>query len=159
MNTLDKDALILYVSNVQGRTYEAVERLDDAHVDWRPAPGEFTAAELVLHIVNSRLMNLGGLQTGALHYKGHKVAPGTTAADLRRVALRSGKKVIAGLVDADLDAIIPNSAGEPFPAWRRVIGGLIEHEVHHRSQLCTYLAGMGLEPPPLFGLHVEKLPR
>lgn len=158
MNSLDKDALILYVSNVQARTYEAVERLDDAHLAWRPAPTEFTAAELALHIVNSRLMNLGGIQTGALHYKGHKATAATTTADLRRAALRSGKKVIAGLVDADLDVIIPNSAGEPFPAWRRVLGGLVEHEVHHRSQLCTYLAGMGLEPPPLFGLHVEALP-
>ena len=159
MRTLDKDALILYVSNVQARTYEAVERIDDAHVDWRPAAGEFSAGELVTHITNSRLMNLLGIQTGELHYRGHALKPGTTAADLRRAALRTGKKVIAGLVDADLDGIIPNSAGEPFPAWRRVFGGLIEHEVHHRSQLCTYLFEMGFEPPPLFGLHVEALPR
>jgi uncharacterized damage-inducible protein DinB len=31
--------------------------------------------------------------------------------------------------------------------------------VHHRSQLCEYLSGMGIEPPPLYGLHVEDLPR
>ena len=36
---------------------------------------------------------------------------------------------------------------------------LIEHETHHRSQLCEYLRQIGLEPPPLFGLHAEKLPR
>lgn len=156
---IPKDDLINYVGNVHARTYEAVERLRDEDVGWRPAPGEFTAAELVTHIANSRLMNLGGIQTGELHYKGHPVKPGTDAVALRRLALRSGKKVIAGLVDADLERIIPNSIGEPFPAWRRVLGGLIEHEVHHRSQLCEYLRQLGLEPPPLFGLHVEKLPR
>ena len=44
-------------------------------------------------------------------------------------------------------------------AWRRVMGGLIEHEVHHRSQLCEYLSANGIEPPPLYGLHAEDLPR
>lgn len=156
---IPKDALITYVTNVHARTYEAVERIDDAHVHWRPAPGEFTMGELVTHIANCRLMNLGGVQTGGLHYKGHHVKPGATALDLRRLALRTSKKTIAGLIDADLEVIIPNTIGEPFPAWRRVIGGLIEHEVHHRSQLCSYLTAAGIEPPALYGLHAEDLPK
>lgn len=154
-----KDDLITYVGNVQGRTYEAVERLRDEDVHWRPASGEFTAGELVSHIAGARLMNLGGILTGEIHYKGHAVKPTATAADLRRLALRTGKKTIAGLVDADLERLIPQTNGEPFPAWRRVVGGLIEHETHHRSQLCEYLRQLGLEPPPLFGLHAENLPR
>ena len=154
-----KDDLIRYVTNVHARTYEAVELLQDEHLAWRPAPGEFTTAELVTHIANSRVMNLGGVQTGELHYKGHRVKPGATAADLRRLALRTSKKVIAGLVDVDLEKVIPQTFGEPFPAWRRVIGGLIEHETHHRGQLCEYLRQLGVEPPALFGLHVEQLPK
>jgi uncharacterized damage-inducible protein DinB len=154
-----KEDLIRYVTNVHARTYEAVERLRDEDVHWRPAAGEFTAAELVTHIANSRLMNLGGIQTGELHYKGHHVKDDATALALRRLALRTGKKVVAGLVDADLERMIPQTKGEPFPAWRRAMGGLIEHETHHRSQLCEYLRLLGLEPPPLFGLHVEDLPR
>ena len=156
---IGKEDLIKYVTNVHARTYEAVERLRDGDVDWRPAPGEFTAGELVAHIANTRLMNLAGIQTGEIHYKGHSVKPGTDALALRRLALRTGKKVVAGLVGADLEKLIPQTIGEPFPAWRRVIGGLIEHETHHRSQLCEYLRQLGLEPPPLFGLHVEQLPR
>jgi len=66
---------------------------------------------------------------------------------------------LAGLVDADLEQVIPAADGHTLPAWRRVIAGLIEHETHHRSQLCEYLRQMGLEPPPLFGLHAEDLPR
>jgi uncharacterized damage-inducible protein DinB len=156
---IDQQDLITYVGNVHGRTYEAIERLTDAAVDWRPAPGEFTTGELVTHIANTRLMNLGGVLTGEVHYKGHAVKPGATAADLRRLALRTGKKTIAGLVDADLMRLISQTIGEPFPAWRRVVGGLIEHETHHRSQLCEYLRQLGIEPPPLFGLHAERLPK
>jgi uncharacterized damage-inducible protein DinB len=154
-----KEDLIRYVTNVHARTYEAVERLRDEDIGWRPAPGEFTAGELVSHIANSRLMNLGGIQTGELHYKGHLVKDDASALGMRRLVLRTSKKVVAGLVDADLEKVIPQTNGEPFPAWRRVIGGLIEHETHHRSQLCEYLRQLGLEPPPLFGLHVEQLPR
>lgn len=154
-----KEDLIRYVTNVHGRTYEVIECLRDEDVAWRPAPAEFSAGELVTHIANSRLMNLGGIQTGELHYKGHAVKTDATALGLRRLALRTSKKVIAGLIDADLERIIPQTRGEPFPAWRRVIGGLIEHETHHRSQLCEYLRQLGHEPPPLFGLHAEDLPR
>ncbi|MBK6319167.1 MAG: DinB family protein [Dehalococcoidia bacterium] len=156
---IGKEDLIKYATNVHARTYEAVERLRDEDVDWRPAPGEFSVGELVTHIANTRLMNLGGIQTGEIHYRGHAVRPGTDALALRRLVLRTGKKVIAGLVDADLEKYIPQTIGEPFPAWRRVMGGLIEHETHHRSQLCEYLRQLGLEPPPLFGLHAEQLPR
>lgn len=153
-----KDALIEYTSNGQGRTYSVIERIEDAHLLWRPAPGEFTTGELVIHILNARLMNLKAIQTGRIRYPGHVLAPGATAADVRRLALRTGKKTVAVLLDADLEAIIPNSAGPPFPAWRRVLGGLIEHETHHRSQLCSYLSALGAEPPGLFGLRVEDLP-
>ena len=156
---IGKEDLIKYATNVHARTYEAVERLRDEDVDWRPAPGEFSVGELVTHIANTRLMNLGGIQTGEIHYRGHAVRPGTDALALRRLVLRTGQKVIAGLVDADLEKYIPQTIGEPFPAWRRVMGGLIEHETHHRSQLCEYLRQLGLEPPPLFGLHAEQLPR
>lgn len=156
---IPRDDLINYVGNVHARTFEAVERFADAHVHWRPAPGEFSVTELVTHIASARLMNLGAIQTGVTRYPGHGVKPGVTAASLRRLVLRTGKKTIAGLVDADLERIIPNLAGPAFPAWRRVLGGLIEHETHHRSQLCSYLAMLQLEPPPLFGLHVEDLPR
>lgn len=156
---IPKDDLINYVGNVHGRTYEAVERILDGQVHWRPAPGEFSVAELVTHIAASRVMNLGGIQTGVTRYRGHAVKEEVTAADLRRLVLRTGKKTVAGLVDADLERVIPNLAGPAFPAWRRVLGGLIEHETHHRSQLCSYLGMLHIEPPPLFGLHVEELPR
>ena len=63
---IGKEDLIKYATNVHARTYEAVERLRDEDVDWRPAPGEFSVGELVTHIANTRLMNLGGIQTLSL---------------------------------------------------------------------------------------------
>lgn len=153
------DALVQYVGQVHARTYEAVQLLDDGMLAWRPRPGELTAGELALHISAARLMNAGTIAGKGTHYPGHALGAGQTAADVRRALLRSSKKTIAQLVMADLGAEVPSMSSGAVPAWRILVAGLIEHEVHHRSQLCEYLAGMGLEAPPLYGLHVEDLPR
>ena len=67
--------------------------------------------------------------------------------------------MIAALHDADFEAPVRLLSGAEAPAWRIVLAGLIEHEVHHRSQLCDSLRAAGIEPPALYGLHAEDLPR
>jgi uncharacterized damage-inducible protein DinB len=34
---------------------------------------------------------------------------------------------------------------------------MVEHEVHHRSQLAAYLTQMGVEPPQIYGLTIEDI--
>ena len=156
MNDAD---LVAYVGRVHGRTYEAVARLTDALVAWRPRPGEFTAGELVLHIAGTRRMNLMRL-SGVPHvYPGHDIPPGAGVADLLEALHASAQEVAARLAETELDQpfnLAPMGSGF---GWQVVLGGLIEHEAHHRSQLCEYLSGAGIEPPALYGLHVEDLPR
>jgi hypothetical protein len=36
---------------------------------------------------------------------------------------------------------------------------MCEHEVHHRSQLASYLTLMGVDAPDIFGLGVEDVAR
>ena len=36
---------------------------------------------------------------------------------------------------------------------------MCEHEVHHRSQLASYLTLMGVDAPDIFGLGVEDVTR
>ena len=156
---MNHDELIAYVGRVHGRTYEAAECVTDALVDWRPRPGDFSVGELVMHIANARLMNLGTLQGKGIHYKGHAVKPGTTRGDLLQLLLRSSKKTIAQLTAIDLEEPVESLTAPALPGWNRVLGGLVEHEIHHRSQLCEYLSAAGIEPPALYGLHAEDLPR
>ncbi len=156
MNATD---LIAYVGRVHGRTYEAAERVADELIAWRPRDGDFTAGELITHIANARLMNLGTLQGKGIHYKGHAVKGGATRADLLQLLLRSSKKIIAQLTMVDLELPVESLTAPALPGWNRVLGGLVEHEIHHRSQLCGYLSAAGIEPPALYGLHAEELPR
>jgi len=156
---MDSTDLTNYVARVHGRTREAVERLREELVGWRPRPSEFTAGELVLHIANTRRMNMVRLSGVPHTYAGHEVADGASVADLLAEVDASAAEVAARLAEVDLMLpvkIAPMGSGF---GWQIVLGGLIEHEVHHRSQLCEYLSGMGIEPPALYGLHVEDFPR
>ena len=157
---MDSQGLVAFVGRVHGRTYKAVELLTDGALRWRPREGEFSAGEIALHIANSRLMTLGVLMGSGSHYRGHSLRQADTHAEVRQAALRSSKKVIANLSDMDLDVDLPwGASAVPTPRWNIVLGALIEHEVHHRSQLCSYLAELGIQPPALHGVHVEELPR
>ena len=155
---MDDTDLIAYVSRVHGRTREAAERLTDSLIGWRPAPGEFTAGELVLHIASTRRMNLMRLRGQPHFYQGHAVAPRTVSGDLVGALDSSAEEVATSLGEMDLSrplAIAPMGSGF---GWQVVLGGLIEHEVHHRSQLCDYLSAAGIDPPALYGLRTEELP-
>lgn len=151
--------LVAYVARVHARTLEVAERISDPFVSWQPRPGEFTAGELVLHIAGTRRMNLMRL-SGVQHiYPGHEVPPNAGTAFLLDALKRSAEEVAAGLPGLPLDrpvGIAPMGSGF---GWQVVLGGFIEHEVHHRSQLCGYLSAVGIEPPALYGLHAEDLPR
>ena len=157
---MEQRDLVAQVGRVHGRTYEAAELVPEELVAWRPRPGEFTAGELLLHIANARLLNLGIITGAGVHYGGHGLAPGQGRDWLLQRLLRTSKKTIAGLVQADLEQMVLTVSGgtTAVPAWLPVLGGLIEHEVHHRSQLCEYLGMAGIAPPPLYGLHAEDLP-
>jgi uncharacterized damage-inducible protein DinB len=156
---MERDDLIAQVGAVHGRTFEAAERLTDALVAWRPREGAFSAGELVVHIAHTRLMNVATIMGEPTRYRGHDVRAGEGRDWLLQLLLRTSKKTIAGLVGADFDAGVRTLSGATVPAWRILLNGLIEHEVHHRSQLCDYLSAAGVEPPALYGLHAEDLPR
>jgi uncharacterized damage-inducible protein DinB len=103
-------------------------------------------------------MNLGNLQGKGLHYRGHAVKADTTRDDMLALLLRTSKKTVANLTDIDLEAPVAALSSPPAPGWVRVLTGLAEHEIHHRSQLCEYLSAAGIDPPALYGLHAEDLP-
>jgi uncharacterized damage-inducible protein DinB len=156
---MNKDDLIAQVGSVHARTYDAAACVTEAMVSWRPRPGEFATGELVAHIANTRVMNLATIRREATRYRGHDLRAGSGRDYLLQLLLRTSKKSIAGLVDADLDADVKTIRGAAVPAWRILLNGLLEHEVHHRSQLCEYLSANGIAPPALYGLHAEDLPR
>ncbi|MXY36007.1 MAG: hypothetical protein F4Y54_04405, partial [Dehalococcoidia bacterium] len=59
--------------------------------------------------------------------------------------------------DEWLQRRVPLIEGDATLAGWRVLMMLVEHEVHHRSQIDTYAGLNGWSPPDIFGMSAEGL--
>ncbi|MYD29324.1 MAG: hypothetical protein F4X03_10535, partial [Dehalococcoidia bacterium] len=64
---------------------------------------------------------------------------------------------LQGTPDEWLQRRVPLIEGDGSLAGWRVLMMLVEHEVHHRSQIDTYAGLNGWSPPDIFGMSAEGL--
>lgn len=150
-----------YWQQIHRRTREVAAALPSDRLDWRPAPDEFSAADLVRHIASARRMNILSATLGEGVYPGHDERFGVTLRDLLHYLDATHAEVsnrLAGMPDEELTESRRGASGRAYPAWD-ILMGMVEHEVHHRSGLAMYLTLMGVAAPPLYGLYVEDLPQ
>jgi uncharacterized damage-inducible protein DinB len=89
------------------------------------------------------------------HTHGAQADLGTLIAELE-AGHAAAMERLRGLPDEQLLAPRPTLDGPETKAWRLLMA-MVEHEIHHRSQLALYLALMGVEPPQIYGLGVEDV--
>ncbi len=153
------EKIVGWFERVYERTWQVAQAVPPDQLDWRPASSEFSCAELIRHIGSTEVMNVQRLETGKLVYPGHRENSGYRQSEVLAYLSNCHAQAINGLNrygEAGLTRLIPTNHGQ-IEGWR-VLVGLIEHEIHHRSQLCSYLSQLGTPPPPLYGLYVEELP-
>lgn len=153
---LDLMGFLQYFERVYERTLEVAQAMPPEMHSWRPRAGEMTTAEVIRHIGSTEVMNVRRLVEGTLRYDGHGEELGAPLDYLSRCHERA-RSWLEALDPARLSATLAGATGDIEA--RRVLLGMVEHEVHHRSQLCSYLSAFGLTPPPLFGIFIENLPR
>jgi len=134
---------IRYFEGVRRRTWTVVDRLTPALAAWRPRPDEFTGGAIVRHLA------------GAERFFVTRVVDDRWTDDLERA---HGEEMarLATVPDVRLKATITDLEGHPTRVWR-VLMAMVEHEVHHRSQLDCWLAAAGAEPPQLYGYRMEDV--
>ena len=148
-----------YWQRIHNRTRDVVAAIPPDRLDWRPAEGELSCADIVRHIASARRMNIVSATLGEGLYPGHDERFGATLPELLHYIDASHAEVsnrLAGMRDDDLAEPRMSNQSGPYPAWN-ILMAMIEHEVHHRGQLAMYLTLLGVEAPALFGLHVEEL--
>jgi uncharacterized damage-inducible protein DinB len=152
-----------YFGGVRRRTREFFEAIPAARVDWAPKPGEYSCGDIVRHVAAAEAMFVGAAVDGRWRYAGHERASAPTlAAALARLDAGHAEASarLRGLADGALEQTRPplEPGARPVRTWRLLLA-MVEHEVHHRSQLASYLTWMGVEAPDLFGLGVEDVER
>ena len=152
---------IRYFKRVRARTLHFIEALPAERLDWSPQAGEYTCGDIARHLAAVERMDVEAALGAGWHYGGHDRALADDLTGMRAYLAQSHTQAMARLgtlPDAELAARRADLEGNPVAVWR-ILMAMVEHEVHHRSQLATYLALMGIRPPQLFGVHMEALPR
>ena len=158
----DLKSYLTHFERIRERTLQVVDRIPSEHFDWSPRAGEYTIGDLVRHIASAEKLDVGAALGDGWHYSGHAAADwGTNLANARTSLVRTHEECVARLNAAGdelLTAKRLDLAGNPVSAWR-ILMAMIEHEIHHRSQLDTYLMLLNVPPPQLFGVKMEDLPQ
>ena len=144
----------------RGRTARLAALIPETALDWAPAPGAFTCADIVRHLAAAeRFMFVEVALGGTSRYPGHDKAlaygkEGVLA--YLDTMHEESMALLQTLDDRALEHRVTTPAGAQIPTWRW-LQLMAEHEAHHRGQLYLMLRLIGVETPPLFGMSEEQL--
>ena len=120
---------------------------------------QLSCGDIVRHLAAAEQMFVGAVVEGQWLYPGHeREAQSSLEALIARLETGHATAMsrLRNMSDAELSQPRPTLNGPPVKAWRLLLA-MVEHEVHHRSQLVVYLALIGVEPPQIYGLGVEDV--
>jgi hypothetical protein len=141
------------------RTQWVVDAVPLEKTHWRPWPGELSPAEIICRIAAGHLMYTGAIAYGIWEVDDYEIAVSTWDEALRYFHDKTEEAL-------DLLRPLPNSILKekcsrpddniPTATWRFLLA-MLEHEIHHRSQLNTYLMLMNVRQPNLGGITIETV--
>lgn len=149
---------IRYFEGVRRRTWTAVDGVTPTLVGWRPRAGEWTCGAIVRHLAGAERFFVARVVDDRWT---EDLDPGPER-DLAatRALLEDGHARemarLATVPDARLEEPIRDLEGQTMRLWRFLMA-MVEHEVHHRSQLDCWLAEAGATPPQLYGYRMEDV--
>lgn len=149
---------VRYFDGVRRRTVVAVDRVGPLLAGFKPKSDEWTCAEIVRHISGAEKFFVTKVVDDRFTTD-LEIGPGeawhVTRARLDDVH-RAEMNRLGSLPDARLGQKVPDLDGGRVSAWRFLMA-MVEHEVHHRSQLDSWLALAGAEAPQIYGYKMEDV--
>ncbi len=144
-----------------GLTRRALERVPDAHFEWRPHPTSVTLGRLAEHLTEmpmwaSTTMTEKGIESTTARPAGY-TPPTTRAAVLAQfdASYKAARINLVNKTDAELAAPWTLKAGgkEVFTAPKSTVmrNFVLNHMIHHRGQLVVYLRMLGVPVPSIYG--------
>ena len=133
---------------VRESTLKRLRVVPDSHVNWRPTPESMSFADLAQHLIDSDIWLSKKLLTPDLEpMVGHAGLAGvlTSAEYSKRLAQlqdigEERADIIGRQTQTELSTLIPDTRfGSPVTVWWVIVRGNLDHEVHHRGQIATYL--------------------
>ncbi len=160
MEIQNLDSFLEYLDKVHQRTMRVVRCIPADKLEWSFREGKFTLGDLLRHMAAiERYMFVETIAGKPSRYSGC----GKELADgLENVVTFMEKmhgesvEVISGLSADDLQRKCVTPDGTSITVWKW-LRAMVEHEIHHRGQIYTYLAMLNVPAPPLYGLTSEQV--
>ncbi|MBI5032490.1 MAG: DinB family protein [Chloroflexi bacterium] len=152
-------SFINYFDGIRNRTLNYINTIPADKIDWSPRQGELTCGDIIRHLAAGEKMFCGVVADGRWQYAGHDKNLAASRAELiayLEATHTAAMNQLRAVDDSQLNQPRPALKGGSVKAWRWLMA-MVEHEVHHRSQLASYLSLMGITPPHIYGLGIEDI--
>ena len=149
-----------YYEKIRRRTLKVIACIPAEKYDWTYRESKFTLADIIRHIAaTERYMYAENAQFKPSRYPGHgkELADGTEGvlAFFNRLHQQS-IDIFSRLSDDDLQKKCVTPGGTAITLWKW-LRAMVEHEIHHRAQIYTYLGMLGTTTPPVYGMTSEEV--
>ena len=149
---------VRYFEGVRRRTWTAVDCVTPEILDWVPRDHRLSCGDIIRHLAGAERFYVTKVVedrwTDDLD-PGPSLDLAATRA-LLVTAHRDEMARLAALPDGRLQDRVQDLAGGTVRAWRLLMA-MVEHEIHHRSQLNSRLSAAGVGAPQLFDYSMEEV--
>jgi uncharacterized damage-inducible protein DinB len=156
------DAFLTYFDAVNRRAVRDIGALPPEADGWTPPAGEGEQAwsinQIVGHIANSRLYLASAYRNeGWIFPAGPDVSSRDKWVPAIEESAREFHRQIDGTPDAWLDRKVRMIDTEGSLSGWRILLMMLEHDIHHRSQIDTYAGLNGWDVPDIYGRSAEQI--
>lgn len=142
---------IEHLERYRAVTLQVLDIVDEADLAWRPGPGHYSLGQQLVHIALTEDMYGHGLFEGDWDFQRARFpAPFPDIAALRVLFIDARQDTLRRLDALDPAALgrVVDIPGSPLRhTLRSWLWFILEHELHHKGQIWTYLRMMGHTAP------------
>ncbi len=151
MSSLEGQRLAAFARAVRESTLKRLRRVPPGRENWRIAPGAMSFADLAQHLVDTDEWLFKKIEVKTLDpivgYAGAiEIADRAAYLALLDALARTGERrcaLLESLTEKQFaEKIFDARFGGEVSLWWIIVRGNLDHEIHHRGQLATYLRAM-----------------
>jgi uncharacterized damage-inducible protein DinB len=148
MELTNIDTFLQYYSRIKHRTERLFDCIPEEKIEWQYAPGKFSIGDIIRHLALTERYMYVSTYSGC----GEDFAKGyTKTIQLYQTLKEESFQLLSQLDNESLQKKCVTPAGTSVTVWK-FLRAMVEHEVHHRAVLYTYLNMLNITTPPIFGL-------
>ena len=162
MEINDIESFLTYYARIKDRTRVLIGAVPAKHIEWTYQTGKFTIGDIIRHLaLTERWMYVENVQRKPSLYKGcdQRFASGyANVTQLYEELHKESVGILSRLTENDLNQKCETPGGHSITVWK-LLRAMVEHEIHHRGALYTYLGILNIVTPPIFGMTSEEVIR